>query len=255
MPKIKPVTRERRDGTFGYTIQIKPDIQKATGLSTSKFKTETDALAVAEEVERRKTSIYKQSCSSVSAETVDDLFKWYITTQESRTIKENSKTSYLGQMKKSSESRHLPDGSKFGDMAIANVTRKSARLFINHFAATEDGNSAYTLCKILRLIWNVALQDEDDTCGVELNPWQNQRVAKPKPRKAAWTERQLLDFVKHADNTFNYTFGTIAFICVRLCQCPGYIRQFKWDNINDHHFWEYTWGLINLDFIKEKTVA
>lgn len=255
MSKIRPKVRERRDGTFAYIVQLPADVKKSTGLSTSTFNTETDALAFAEEVERRKTSVYKQSFSTVSAETVDDLFKWYITTQEFRTIKENSKTSYLGQMKKSSESRHLPDGSKFGDMAITNVTRKSARLFINHFAATEDGNSAYTLCKILRLIWNVALQDEDDTCGVELNPWQNQRVAKPKPRKAAWTDRQLLDFVKHADNTFNYTLGSMALFCFRLCQRPGDIRQLKWDNINDNHLRVDTEGLINLDFTQEKTGA
>ena len=108
MPKIKPKLRERRDNTFAYIIQLPADVQKSTGLSTSTFNTEEDALAFAEEVERRKTSLYKQSFSTVSAETVDDLFKWYTTTQEFRTIKENSKTSYLGQMKKSSESRHLP---------------------------------------------------------------------------------------------------------------------------------------------------
>jgi len=99
MPKIKPKVRERRDGSFGYIIQLPEDVKKTTGLSTSTFNSEKDALVFAEEVERRKTSVYKQSFSAVSAETVDDLFRWYTTTQEFRTIKQNSKTSYLGQMK------------------------------------------------------------------------------------------------------------------------------------------------------------
>ena len=61
----------------------------------------------------------------------------------------------------------------------------------------------------MRLIWNVALKDEDGTCGVEINPWEKQKVSKPKPRKAYWTEEQLLSFVNYADNNFYYTFGSL----------------------------------------------
>jgi len=247
MPKIKPKIRERRDGTLSYLVQVPEGVRKSTGLGTKTFNSESEANAWSLEVDRRESSVFKQSFNKSSSETVGDLFRWYVTTQEYLTIKPNSKTHYLGLIKKASESRHLLDGSQFSDMAIVNVTRGTVRSFINHFAAEAKGHSAYHLVKTMRLIWNVALKDEEVTCGVELNPWEKQKVAKPKPRKAYWTEEQLMEFVEYADENFHYAFGSMALFCFRLCQRPGDIRQLKWENLKD--------GQIQLEFEQEKTGA
>ncbi len=245
MTILRPKKRPLRDGTHSYTVQLPTKLQKTTGLSTQTFSSEDEALNYILEVGRRDNAVQKQQFIGFSSETIDDLFQWYITTQEYLTIKPNSKTQYLGLMKKASESRHAPDGSRFGTIAIANVTRSSVRSFINHFAAEKSGHNAYHLVKTMRLIWNVALKDEDQTCGVEINPWEKQKVSKPKPRKAYWTEEQLLAFVNYADNNFYYTFGSMALFCFRLCQRPGDIRQLKWGNLID--------GKIQLEFEQEKT--
>ena len=247
MAKIRPKIRERRDGTLSYLIQVPESVRKSTGLGTKTFNSESQASAYSIEVERRESSVFKQSFNSHSTETVDDLFRWYVTTQEYQTIKQNSKTHYLGLMKKASESRHCSDGSQFGDMPIVNVTRGAVRSFINHFAGEKTGHSAFHLVKTMRLIWNVALKDEDGTCGVEINPWEKQKVAKPKPRKAYWTEEQLLEFVDFADNNYRYTFGSMALFCFRLCQRPGDIRQLKWSDLRNNQ--------VQLEFEQEKTGA
>ena len=244
MAIIKPKTRKKRDGSLSYTIQVPAKLRGATGMVTTTFSTNYEAYAFAIELENRENVVSIQRVASKNPHsewTVDELTDWYQTTQEYLTIKKKSKDFYLIQIKSACESRHLVNGSRFGNMPLTQVTKKTVREIINHFATTGSGHKAYHLVKVMRLIWNVGIRDEI----IEINPWEKARVAKPPKRKVYWTEPELRQFVEYADETYNYSFGTLALLCFILCQRPGDMRQLRWNNLRDG----------SLYFIQEKTGA
>ena len=117
------------------------------------------------------------------------------------------------------------DGSIFGDAKLSEVTRQLVYSLYEQCVlahGNDSANKAVAACQAAFKYGTLKIAD------INSNPFSNLDRFNSPPRRQRWTDKQLADFIKKAEEMGYPAIGRCALICMELVQRPGDILIMKW---------------------------
>ena len=163
----------------------------------------------------------------VDRNTVGGLFQHYKKSTAFQELAQNSRKSYIDQMNDALKIRLAGSNKTFGEYLARNITAEHAYSLYNHLKIDKSPHKAATMCKVMRLIWNVGFRSSK----VSGNPFSKMKIKATPSRTVVWTDEQIEKFVETADKLGKHSIGTLVLMCYETCQRPVDIRTRKWKDI------------------------
>jgi integrase len=119
------------------------------------------------------------------------------------------------------------DGQRmFGEFKILEITKQKAYEIYEQTVIVRGHSSANKTISACRLVFRYGMMKFNE---IQINPFsQLDKISLP-PRRQRWTDLQIKNFIKKADDQGYSSIGLCALLCMELVQRPGDILNLKWD--------------------------
>jgi len=224
----------RADGSINHLIQVTDKIKEKTQLASKSFPTLAAAKAYSLKVQERDAnySIAQRAEVIEKSMTVGELVEAYYNTEAFFNLKTNSRSSYDLMIRTAFNPLSEFSKDSLEPMLTDSITKPVAQKFITAIRNKYGQHRAVHVTKVMRVVWS-----EGERQGwVTSNPWRNSRLKQPASRTVEWTKDQVDTFVYTADEMGLHSIGTMALMCLHLCQRPGDVRAMRWHHIEDMVF-------------------
>jgi len=113
----------------------------------------------------------------------------------------------------------------FGEMKMLAVTRQLAYAIYEQLVVNHGHDSANKTVTVLQAAFRYATLKFSE---ITLNPFSRLDKLTSPSRRQRWTDQQLDNFIKKAEELGYPSVGRCALMCVELVQRPGDILSLKW---------------------------
>ena len=214
-----------------YAVNPPDRWKQSIGATYEQFDTLKEAELYSIELEKLFAD-YSRSLNGrvvVDRNTVGGLFQHYKQSRAFQELAQNSRQSYLDQMNHALSIRLAGSNKTFGEYLARNITADHADSLYNHLKIEKSPHKALTMCKVMRLIWNVGFRSSK----VSGNPFSKMKIKSTPPRTVVWTDEQIDKFIETADKLGRHSIATMVLLCLETCQRPVDIRNRVWGDIQD----------------------
>jgi integrase len=129
-------------------------------------------------------------------------------------------------MYRSIEAQTPDDNRMFGEMNASEITRQLAYALYEQNVLLRGHDSANkAMCAWAAAFRYGMFRYSEITC----NPFLHLEKLSSPPRRQRWTDKQLYNFIKKAEDLGLPSIGRCALMCMELMQRPGDILSLTWD--------------------------
>lgn len=166
----------------------------------------------------------RAALTHVNPGTVADLVKQFETSPRFARYSARTQQDYRW-MYRAIECQPVQGASLFGEMRLSQVTRQIAYDLYEKNVKIRGHDSANKAMGAWSSAFRYGMMKFS---AITLNPFSDLDKMSSPPRRQRWTDQQLTDFVKTADDLGHPSIGRCALMCMELMQRPGDILDLKW---------------------------